>query len=116
MQLTPTNFVEAAMPSSTDHATEIKTRALEELDIEMSDHLGIPVKDLATRRQQTNSMYDMLRSIQDGGTIFGEGFYIKREPHCFAVFRRGIGIQRIAPRVVSVATLFTPRMFFEGIL
>ena len=94
----------------------LREAALQEVDQDMSDRLGIPLEDITTRRKNIESMFDMLRNIQDGGVIFGEGFYIKREPTCFTVFRRGAGIQHVAPRVVTVSTMFTPKMFFEGIL
>jgi hypothetical protein len=100
---------------TTVHDSTIQAQALREIDLEMSDHLGIPVRDITIRRERTQSMFDMLRRIKDGGAILGEGFYIKREPTCFTVFRKGIGLQHVAPRVVTVTTMFTPQMFFEGI-
>jgi hypothetical protein len=95
--------------------SKVAQEALREIDQEMSEHLGIPVRDVTVRRERTQSMFDMLRRIQNGGAILGEGFYIKREATSFAVFRKGIGLQHVAPRVVTVTTMFTPAMFFEGI-
>ena len=93
----------------------VAEEAFREIDKEMSEHLGIPIRDITIRRERTQSMFDMLRRIKDGGAILGEGFYIKREATSFAVFRKGIGLQHVAPRVVTVTTMFTPQMFFEGI-
>ena len=81
----------------------------------MSDRLGILLKNITERHNNKESMFDMLRRIQDGGAIFGEGFYIKREPTCFTVFCEGAGIQHVAPRIVTVSTMCTAKMLFERI-
>ena len=94
----------------------LKEAALQEVDEVMSERHGVPLIEVQERRRRIMSMFDMLRGIQDGGIIVGDGFYIKREPTCFTVFRKGAGIQHVAPRVVTVSTMFTPKMFFEGIL
>jgi hypothetical protein len=114
------NRKEAAMSESASAVERVgedalKEAALGEVDQVMSERHMIPLEEVQERRRRIMSMFDMLRGIEDGGMIVGEGFYIKREPTCFTVFRRGAGIQHVAPRVVTVSTMFTPKMFFEGI-
>ena len=101
----------------TEPWADIRSRALNEIDHEMSARLGIPLRDLTERREQLDKMYSMIQTVVDGESqaIVGSGFHIKNTPEGIEVFRRGFGVQRVARRVSLVAALFSPAVFWAGL-
>ena len=101
------------------HSLDIHTRALRELDQEIGDRLGI--RPLSERREKLDKMYRMICNLCETAisgercAIVGEGFYINATCEGAIVFRRGEPLENVPLRVTTIAPMFTPEMFFEGV-
>ncbi len=91
----------------------LSSRSMAEMALARSTARGEESQRLITEhRRELDEMYGMIHAIKSGGTIIGDGFYIKSDGQAFEVFRRTYGREHVVMNVARVATLFTTAMFF----